>query len=77
MNKHTHLSWVNDQRNMNIFGTREISQCSDDVILGKKPIVPSTGKYWTHKQINKKGRQNINWRQKMSSFNNPTQHKKS
>lgn len=45
MNKHTHLSWVNDQRNMNIFGTCEISQCSDDVILGKKPIVSSTGKY--------------------------------
>ena len=35
----TNLSWVNDQRNMYVFGACKIPQCRNNMILGEKSIV--------------------------------------
>ena len=37
----TNLSWVDNQRHMYVFGACKIPQCRNNMILGKKSIVPT------------------------------------
>jgi len=42
---------VNDQRNMHVFGARKIPQCRNNMILGKKSIVPTAERKLQKKQL--------------------------